>query len=85
MFSRPLRKNIHISIVDVGTLNRRSPNGTSGGVGGIRLRKNTFSLITYPIQNPPHAKFEKVELLLNSAIHLTKSLKYRELYLRKDE
>lgn len=35
------------------------------------------------IQNPPHNKLEKVQILLDSAIHLTKSLKYRDFYDKK--
>lgn len=32
------------------------------------------------IQNPPYTKLEKVEILFDNAIHLTKSLKYRDLF-----
>ena len=32
------------------------------------------------IQNPPVEKLEKTKILLISAIHLTKSLKYRDFY-----
>ena len=39
-FSRPLHKSSCISTHHVGTLNRRTPNGISGGVGGAKLRKN---------------------------------------------
>ena len=39
-FSRPLHKSSFILTNHVGTLNRRTPNGISGGVGGAKLRKN---------------------------------------------
>ena len=39
-FSRPLHQSSCISTNHVGTLNRRTPNGISGGVGGAKLRKN---------------------------------------------
>ena len=39
-FSRPLHKSSFILTNHVGTLNRRTPNSTSGGVGGAKLRKN---------------------------------------------
>ena len=39
-FSRPLHKSSYISTNHVGTLNRRTPNSISGGVGGAKLRKN---------------------------------------------
>lgn len=35
------------------------------------------------ISNPPADKLEKVEMVLNSAIHLTKSLRYRDFYASK--
>ena len=41
-FSRPLHKSSCISTHHVGTLNRRTPNGISGGVGGAKLRKNSL-------------------------------------------
>lgn len=44
--------------------------------------QNYLNLFCF-IQNPPYAKLEKVEILLNSAIHLTKSLKYRDFYVKK--
>lgn len=35
------------------------------------------------ISNPPADRLEKVEMVLNSAIHLTKSLRYRDFYASK--
>lgn len=45
--------------------------------------QNYINLFCF-IQNPPKNKLEKVKALLNSAIYLPKSLKYRDLYHKKD-
>lgn len=37
------------------------------------------------ISNPPADKLEKVEMVLNSAIHLTKSLRYRDFYVQNPD
>jgi len=35
------------------------------------------------IQNPPHEKLEKVKILLDNALHSTKSLKYRDFFTKE--
>ena len=49
MFNRPLCSKTFISDTKFGTLNRRTPNGFSGGVRGIMNEERNLSSFTYLI------------------------------------
>lgn len=44
--------------------------------------QNYLNLFSF-IQNPPHSKLEKVKIILDRAVYLPKSLKYRDLFSKK--